>query len=48
LFLPILETHGDVRGPLRAPEKVEVITDSLLLIELSNCTKHPVGAFKSD
>ena len=47
-FLTILQTHGDIGGPLGSPKKIEVIPEPLTLIEASDRAEHPVLAFKGD
>ncbi len=47
-FLPILKSHPHIGVAPRPPKEVEVIAETLVLIEGCDCSVHPVAAFKSD
>ena len=47
-LLAILETDGQIGGTLGTPEKIQIITETLMLIEFRHRAKEPVLPFKSN
>lgn len=48
LLLAIFKPGGQVGGPLRAPEEVEIIPEPLVLVQFRDRSKESVIAFKSN
>src|SRR5262249_7899316 len=47
-FLPIFESDGQICRPPRFPEKIEVISDSFVLVELRYRAPQPILSFEPD
>ena len=47
-LLAIFQTHGDVRGAFDPPKKIEVITETLPLIDRADCAVKTVLPLKND
>ena len=47
-LLAIFQTHGDIRGAFDPPKKIEVITETLVLIDPCDCAVKTVLPLKND
>src|SRR5207249_377567 len=48
LLLPILQTHCDIGRALGPPEEIEIIAETLTLIEQRHSAEHPILALKGN
>src|SRR5207247_2856935 len=48
LLLPVLQTHCDIGRALGPPEEIEIIAETLTLIECGHCPEKPILAFKAN